>query len=90
METSRGSTDANIQAQAFNESRLLITEDKDFDELVYRLHQPARRIVLIRFDIQDRALKIPRLRQLVDQEADRLFGNLIILEPANVRIRPLA
>jgi predicted nuclease of predicted toxin-antitoxin system len=74
IESLRGVTDDEILTCAFSENRVLLTEDKDFGELVYRLRRPARGIVLLRFDVADRALKIPRLRYLLEQEAERLLG----------------
>jgi hypothetical protein len=35
---------------------------------------------LLRFDVADRALKIPRLRYLLEQEAERLSGAFVVLE----------
>ena len=90
IEELRGATDETLLTRAFSERRILLTEDKDFGELVYRLHRPAYGVVLMRFDVTDRALKIPRLHHLLDQEAERLPGAFVVLEPNKVRIRPLS
>ena len=37
MESMRGATDEDLLTRAFAEERILLTEDKDFGELVYRL-----------------------------------------------------
>jgi predicted nuclease of predicted toxin-antitoxin system len=86
----RGSSDEVLLAAAFSENRILITEDKDFGELVYRLHRPTRGIVLLRFDTVDREQKIPRMRVLLAEEAERLWGCMVVLEPDKMRIRPLS
>jgi predicted nuclease of predicted toxin-antitoxin system len=39
-------TDAAVLRRAYDEHRLLLTEDKDFGELVFRLHLPAPGLVL--------------------------------------------
>jgi hypothetical protein len=44
---------------------------------------------LLRFDIADRDIKIPRLRYLLEQEAERLPGAFVVLEVDKVRVRPL-
>ena len=88
-ESLRGASDEELLTCAFSEDRILVTEDKDFGELVYRLRQAAHGIVLLPFDVTDRALKIPRLRYLLEQEAERLRGAFIVLEADKVRIRPL-
>lgn len=89
IESLRGATDDDILAHAFSERRILLTEDKDFGELVYRFRRPTHGIVLLRFDVTARALKIPRLRYLLDQEAERLPGAFVVLEVDKVRVRPL-
>ncbi|MBC8448147.1 MAG: DUF5615 family PIN-like protein [Chloroflexi bacterium] len=89
VESLRGATDDRLLARAFSEHRILLTEDKDFGELVYRLRRQAHGIVLLRFDVADRALKIARLRYLLEQEGERLAGAFVVLEAGKVRIRPL-
>ena len=89
VESLRGVSDEVILSRAFSEGRILLTEDKDFGELVYRLKRPARGIVLLRFDVADRDLKIPRLRHLLKWQGERLPGAFSVLEPDKVRIRPL-
>jgi predicted nuclease of predicted toxin-antitoxin system len=88
-ESLRGATDDELLTCAVSEDRILLTEDKDFGELVYRLQRTAHGIVLLRFDVVDRALKIPCLRYLLKQEAERLRGAFVVLEVDKVRFRPL-
>ncbi|MEA3349724.1 MAG: DUF5615 family PIN-like protein [Chloroflexota bacterium] len=90
VESMRGTTDEKVLARAFSEERLLITEDKDFGELVYRFQHPARGIILLRFDVSERAFKITRLRELLEHEAQQLPGAFVVLEIEKVRIRPLS
>jgi predicted nuclease of predicted toxin-antitoxin system len=89
VESLRGATDDELLTRALSERRILLTEDKDFGELVYRLRRLAHGIVLLRFDVADRALKVPRLRYLLDQEAERLPGSFIVLETDKIRVRSL-
>lgn len=88
-ETLRGATDDEVLIRAFSEGRLLLTEDKDFGELVYRLRRPAHGIIVLRFGVAERHLKIPRMRDLLKNHADRLPGTFIVLESSKVRFRPL-
>jgi predicted nuclease of predicted toxin-antitoxin system len=90
LESLRGATDDEVLAGAFSEDRLLITEGKDFGELAYRLRRPARGIILLRFDIADRALKVPRLLDLLHQEPERLSGAFAVVEVDKLRVRPLS
>jgi predicted nuclease of predicted toxin-antitoxin system len=90
IESLRGATDDDLVTHAVvSERRILLTEDKDFGELVYRLRRPAHGIVLLRFDVGDRALKVPRLRCLLEKEPERLPGAFVVLEVDKVRVRPL-
>jgi len=89
IESLRGATDDGLLARSFSERRIFLTEDKDFGELVYRLQRPAHGVVLLRFDVADRALKVPRLRYLLEQEPERLSGDFVVLEADKVRVRPL-
>lgn len=89
LEAFPGAVDEQILDRAFSEHRLLLTEDKDFGELVYRLRRPVRGIILLRFDVVNRALKVPRLRDLLTYEKDRLSGCFVVLEANKIRIRSL-
>jgi hypothetical protein len=44
---------------------------------------------LLRFEVVDRASKIPRLRHLLEQGSERLPGAFVVLEQGKVRIHPL-
>ncbi|MEX0780287.1 MAG: DUF5615 family PIN-like protein [Balneolales bacterium] len=50
LENQPGLVDDDLLDKAYTEQRILITEDKDFGELVYRLNKPAYGIILLRFD----------------------------------------
>jgi predicted nuclease of predicted toxin-antitoxin system len=89
IESLRGATDGELLARSFSERRIFLTEDKDFGELVYRLQRRTYGVVLLRFDIADRDMKIPRLRYLLEQEVERLPGAFVVLEVDKVRVRPL-
>jgi predicted nuclease of predicted toxin-antitoxin system len=84
-----GTLDNEILFKAFNEKRILITEDKDFGELVYRLKKPAYGIVFLRFEVHERHLKWPRLNQLIDRYEGRLKGHFVVVDNEKFRFRPL-
>ena len=48
-EAARGAPDTRVLALAVEESRVLLTADKDFGELVFRHGLPATGVVLLRF-----------------------------------------
>ena len=67
----------------------LITEDKDFGELVYRFKKPTHGIVLLRMDVNERHIKWPRLKKLIDDYGTRLQGHFTVVDAQKFRFRPL-
>ncbi len=74
---------------AAGQQRVLLTEDKDFGELVVRLKLPAYGIVLLRMNPADSAGKLSRLRQLLQHHAQRLPGSFVVLCEKKARFRSL-
>ena len=89
LESLRGFRDDQILRRAFQEQRILLTEDKDFGDLAIRLRQPVVGIILLRFDSHQRNQKVPRLKALIEQEAQNITGKFIVLEADKTRTRPL-
>ena len=89
LERQAGIPDDEVLQNAFVEGRILLTEDKDFGELVYRLKKPAYGIILIRIDVQERHAKWPRLEALITKHGDRLPGHFVVVDPNKYRFRPL-
>jgi predicted nuclease of predicted toxin-antitoxin system len=89
VELLRGASDDEILGRARDEERILITEDKDFGDLVHRLKQPAPGIILLRFDIIDRELKIPRVRSLLNEHPQQLLGAFVVVDKVKTRFRAL-
>ena len=52
LESKPGATDDDVLALAFDEQRILLTEDKDFGKLVYRFKKPAHGVILIRIGVK--------------------------------------
>lgn len=65
-EQDMGATDGNILSQSVEEARILITEDRDFCELVYRDQKSAYGIVLVRVPVSARQQKGERIKLLVE------------------------
>jgi predicted nuclease of predicted toxin-antitoxin system len=88
-ETSAGAPDKDILHAAGVEGRILITEDRDFGEMVIRQRLPVGGILLLELDRLSSALEAETVAEFVSAQADRLTGNLVVIEPGRVRIRPL-
>ena len=78
--------DEALLALAYEEQRVLITEDKDFGELVFvhRLPHPS----IIRLVEMQVAEKVTAMRELIECHPDALLeGSLIVVTRSRVRIR---
>ena len=84
-----GALDKEVLEKAFAEERILLTEDKDFGELVYRLEKPAYGVVLLRFDVRERGLKWPRLKELINKYGYKLKGLFVVVDTEKFRSHPL-
>jgi predicted nuclease of predicted toxin-antitoxin system len=84
-EEARGMDDDGIVQKAFAENRILITNDKDFGEKVYRDRWPHKGIILLRLDDERVESKIKAVRQVVEGYADRLAGQFVVVTETTVR-----
>jgi predicted nuclease of predicted toxin-antitoxin system len=82
-------SDTEVIIRANRENRLLLTEDKDFGDLVFRHAHPVPGIILLRIDPSRRALKRPRLLAAIGQFGEGLLGRYTVIEVARFRSRPL-
>jgi predicted nuclease of predicted toxin-antitoxin system len=88
-EIAPAANDAEVIRLAQAESRLLLTEDKDFGDLVFRRGAQAPGIVLLRIDPAMHELKMERLDAAIGRFGNELIGKYTILEAARFRSRPL-
>ena len=77
--------DDEIVQKAFAENRILVTNDKDFGEQVYRGQQPHKGVVLLRLDDERAAGKIEVMRRLLENYADWLAGRFVVVTETRVR-----
>jgi predicted nuclease of predicted toxin-antitoxin system len=71
-EQARGLDDDAIVWKAFTEKWILITNDKDFGEKIYRGGHPHRGVILLRLDDERAVVKIQVLGRLLRSYGDRL------------------
>jgi predicted nuclease of predicted toxin-antitoxin system len=89
IETDAGADDDAVLESAYREQRILLTEDKDFGELVYRLQMPAAGIILLRIATSARHLNWPRLKLLLMNSPERLPKHFVTVTERSFRFRPL-
>lgn len=86
-ETSR-TVDAGVMAEAANDQRILLTEDKDFGWLTFVGDSASAGVVLIRFPGDVRQSLSAAVVALVDEHGDQLHGSFTVLQPGHARITP--
>ena len=84
-EEARGMNDDEIIQKAFDENWILITNDKDFGEKVFRERRPHRGVILLRLDNERAGNKIATLRRLLETYPDRLTGHFVVVTETQVR-----
>ncbi len=82
----RGADDRTIIQKAFEQNRILITNDKDFGELIFREKKPHGGVVLLRLEDERAANKIAVLKHLLEKYENSLPGNFIVVTETTVRI----
>lgn len=81
----RGAADEEIIRKAFEEDWILVTNDKDFGEKVYREQRPHKGVVLLRLDDERTPAKIETLRRLLEKYSDQLRGRFVVATEKGVR-----
>jgi len=79
--------DPEILSRAVAEGRIVVTNDKDFGELVYRAGQPHAGILLLRPQNETAASRVALVRAVLEQHADQLPGRFVVATETHVRVR---
>jgi predicted nuclease of predicted toxin-antitoxin system len=82
-------SDIEVLALAHAVNRLLLTDDKDFGELVFRQGRPVPGVVLLRLAPGSSTTRLARLQVAIDQFGDALFGRYTVVGETRVRSRSL-
>jgi len=88
-ETRPGAPDDDVLNAADADARILITEDRDFREMVIRQRLGLPGILLLELDRLPNAIEADTVAEVVSAHAERLAGNLVVVEPGRIRVRPL-
>jgi len=84
-EEARGMNDDEIIAKAFAEGWILITNDKDFGEKVYRERRLHKGVVLLRLEDERAVNKITALRRLLESHEEQIANQFVVLTERQVR-----
>ena len=77
--------DKSVLSIAFDKNALLITEDKDFGELVFRLQLPHHGILLIR--IEEAEYKILSVASAIKQHYGEMINKFSVINNNKLRIK---
>ena len=78
--------DTEVLALAHREGRVLITDDRDFGELVFHQRQPHAGVIYFQLRSQTFATRIRRLAAVLADYAEQL-DQFIVVDDADVRVR---
>ena len=78
--------DPEVLELAVRERRVLITEDKDFGQLVYAELRELSGVILIRFPASERERLPGIILDAITELGDRLLGSFIVITPNRIRI----
>jgi predicted nuclease of predicted toxin-antitoxin system len=81
----RGLPDETILQKAFAEGWILITNDKDFGEKVYREKLPHHGVIFLRLADERSHNKITVLQQLLSNHEENLAERFVVVTEKNVR-----
>lgn len=85
-EQARGIDDDEIVERAYSENRILITNDKDFGEKIFRDNKPHKGVILLRLEDERVPGKIAAVKQLLANHSDQLENNFIVVTERQIRI----
>lgn len=85
FDEARGAEDDEVIQKAYDERWVLITNDKDFGEKVYRERRPHRGVIFMRLEDERAANKIDVVRRLLEGYADRLADSFVVVTDTRVR-----
>ena len=89
VEMARGSKDSTVLELASLSGALLVTDDKDFGELVFHKHLQAAGVLLVRLATIEPTQAIEVVVQVIDEYGDKLLQAFTVIMPRGIRIRPI-
>ena len=80
-----GNADDDILDKAYSENWILITNDKDFGEKVYRENKSHHGVIFLRLQDERAASKIDAIKKLLDGYEDQLADAFVVVTETQVR-----
>lgn len=86
FEDHRGLDDEYILQRAQAERRILITNDQDFGERVFRRGETHDGIILLRLQDERSVVKIETLQRVLSLHSDKIIGRFVVASETRIRI----
>ena len=80
------SVDSDVIAQASQEKRVLLTEDKDFGQLVFASQADSAGVILIRYPGNARKSLQDAVVKLVHEQGDEIRTAFVVIQPGHIRM----
>lgn len=81
--------DNHLLAMANSESRVLLTNDKDFGELVFRQNKITTGIILLRLKGASSKIKVKALKKLFENYPSKIYNHFVVVAQNKLRFVPL-
>jgi len=81
-----GAEDERVAQLAIEDDRILLTEDKDFGQIVYAASTSSPGVVFVRFPGNIRHKAVTTVLQLLEKAGNGIVGRFVVVQPGRVRI----
>jgi predicted nuclease of predicted toxin-antitoxin system len=89
-ESLSGSSDEELLKIARGEHRIIVTDDKDFGELIFHRRVLSSGVILLRLTDRSIQARLKRLEAAWATISTRAEGSFMVISDKSVRLRPLA
>ena len=84
-EDARGASDQFLLEKAFNENWILITNDKDFGEKIFRQSYPHHGVILLRLKDERAANKIMVIGEVLENHLSQIPNQFVVVSDTHIR-----
>jgi len=84
-----GISDEEVLDLAVSDHRVIVTEDKDFSELVFRLRRGLPGVILMWFAGFDMPDRHGRIKRFVERYGTDVYRRYVVVTPRQFRVRSM-
>ena len=82
-------SDENVLSFAEKEKRILITNDKDFGELIFRLNKPSSGVILLRLRTDSPYRRQKYIKQTIETLSNKLESRFVVVTEGQIRVKKM-